>query len=189
MDERNGDLPPRYSTADISDTNDSNPFILGGMMTCSGIANPFQGGLQELEFYNRVETNTEIVDSYDDGMGYFSQRPDGGAAWAPGDGGLVACFHMDEGSGTTIHDSSGNGLDGTLLATGTSWTTGPVNYSSATVSTGLLPVGTDTLTAQYMGQRDLWHRFRLVHGHGQRADRTDRNPGCLLRTPLHPARQ
>jgi hypothetical protein len=36
--------------------------------------------------------------------------------------GLVAAFNFDEGSGTTVHDSSGNGNNGTI--TGATWTTG-----------------------------------------------------------------
>ena len=63
----------------------------------------------------------------------------------------MADYHLDEGAGDTIYYSSANGLNGTLSPNGISWTSGPIQYSTAAVSTGLLPVGTDTLTAQYMG--------------------------------------
>lgn len=67
--------------------------------------NPF-GLMQGVQMHNVVLTDEEIL-----------AASNGGSVTR----GLVAKYNMDEGSGTTITDSSGNGYDGTL--TGSAWVT------------------------------------------------------------------
>jgi hypothetical protein len=67
------------------------------------------------------------------------------AALVPGDlaSDLVAHWTFDEGIGATVHDSSGNGRDGTLFGTGWTWTAG--RFASAVHFSGVDQVTVPTL--------------------------------------------
>ena len=106
------DVGSQVSSEDISDTNDTNPFIVGGMTTSSGVADGFQGALDEFDIFNRVLSNTEIAAMYNAGDGLYGSTSSGPTA-----SGLVAGYHFDEGSGTSIVDYSGNGNTGLLSPT------------------------------------------------------------------------
>jgi len=67
----------------------------------------FNGKIDDLRIYNRALTPSEVEGLYN---------------WAPGP---VAEWKMDEGSGTTVFDKSGNANTGTLT-NGPLWTTGQV---------------------------------------------------------------
>ena len=64
------------------------------------------GKLDEMRVYNRALSPQEVSDLYH---------------WAPGP---VAYWNMEEGSGTTANDTSGNGYTGTI--TGSTWTSGKI---------------------------------------------------------------
>jgi len=66
----------------------------------------FNGGIDEARVYNRALSPAEVRRLYD---------------WAPGP---VGHWKMDEKTGTTANDSSGNGNNGTWGGTGSHWTTG-----------------------------------------------------------------
>ena len=80
-------------------------FQLGGR----GVTvNPWDGLLDEASFYNTILTASQVKTLY------LNKGSISGA-------GLVGYWKMDEGTGTTTADSSGNGNTGTL--SGTSWST------------------------------------------------------------------
>ncbi|MBM2818154.1 MAG: hypothetical protein HW401_744, partial [Parcubacteria group bacterium] len=60
----------------------------------------FKGGVDEVRLYNRALTSAEVTELY----------------------GLVAQYKFDEGSGTAVSDSTGNGNNGNIV--GSAWTTG-----------------------------------------------------------------
>jgi hypothetical protein len=51
-------------------------------------------------------------------------------------GGLIAWWKLDDASGTTAHDSSGNGNNGTFAGTGLTWITGVIGGGLSSVDTG-----------------------------------------------------
>jgi hypothetical protein len=69
-----------------------------------------------------VASDTPVVDA-----------SDSGACPPNGDPSLVAYYRFDEGAGTTVHDCSGNGNDGTILTSpsGGSWVKGHVGTAIA----------------------------------------------------------
>ncbi|KPJ58601.1 MAG: hypothetical protein AMJ46_13950, partial [Latescibacteria bacterium DG_63] len=68
----------------------------------------FDGRIDELRIYSRILTSEEINDSY------LGKR-------APSREGLVIEYLMDDGSGTTVTDSSGNGRDGDMTGHAAAW--------------------------------------------------------------------
>ena len=57
------------SPADISDTNDSNPFIIGGMMTERGVEGRFHGALDDFRIFHRCLSDAEITALHGTGAG------------------------------------------------------------------------------------------------------------------------
>jgi len=84
----NGANNPKAHTGDI-DTSIASVYI------SHPTSYPFNGIIDEVRIYNRALSAEEVK--------YHYNR-----------GGPVASWNFDEGSGTVIHDSSGNGFDGTL---------------------------------------------------------------------------
>ena len=56
-----------HSTADISDTDNTNPFIVGGTMTDSGVRDLFQGALDDFRIFHRCLSDAEIAALYNGG--------------------------------------------------------------------------------------------------------------------------
>jgi hypothetical protein len=71
----------------------------------AGASDWFKGSIDDLRVYNRALSSSEVSRLYD---------------WAPGP---VAWYKLDERTGTTANDSSGNNNTGTLT-NGPTWTTG-----------------------------------------------------------------
>lgn len=75
----------------------------------------------------------------------------GGTAGAPPTANLIAHWLFNEGAGTSVADSSGNGQPMTLSATGASWTTagheggGAVTFDGATGFAEMMPTATQVL--------------------------------------------
>jgi len=67
--------------------------------------NELNGLIDDVKIYNYARTQAQV-------------------AWDYNKGKPVGWWKMDEGSGTTVKDSSGNGMDGTLYPTAVSWETG-----------------------------------------------------------------
>jgi len=88
----------------------------------------FDGTIAEVRISDIARTDAEIADAYTDG-GSFEN-----------DANTIALWHLNEGSGTTAGDSSGNGHDGTLT-NGATWGNGVIvePIPGATWTTGLLP--------------------------------------------------
>jgi hypothetical protein len=99
----------RVSSADISDTRDSNPFIVGGMQATSGVSDFFQGALKELKIFHRAVSDSEAAALYNHGNCLHESpvRP-------RTDNGLLAAYHLDETSQGVLADFSGHGHAGTL---------------------------------------------------------------------------
>jgi hypothetical protein len=77
------------STADVSDTNDSNPFIVGGLMDDDGGRDLFQGALDEFRIFHRCLSDSEIAGLYNHGDGL-----DGSSAQSLADDGLVTGYEF-----------------------------------------------------------------------------------------------
>lgn len=79
------------------------------------------GLLDELTIWNRTLSSDEISQLYNSGNGLYADT-----SIAPFDSGLVAAYHFDEGSGTTLIDVTG-GNNG-VLANGPAYVTGKVGH-------------------------------------------------------------
>ena len=88
----------------------------------AGGAGVTQGVLDEFRIYNRALSIEEIREEYD----YGKADKVNTAASDPLTDGLVGYWKLDDASGTTATDSSGNGNNGTLT-NGPTWGTGQVN--------------------------------------------------------------
>lgn len=78
----------------------------------------FKGQIEELNVFNAALTATQIKDKYAGGLGRYG---------LPTDSNVIAIWHLDEGTGTTPADSSGNGYDGVFAGTPAPvWETGIV---------------------------------------------------------------
>jgi hypothetical protein len=99
----------QVSAADISDTDDSNPFVVGGMMTQSGVQDMFQGSLAEVLVYRSALSQDEVNALYRGGR-LMSHTP----SKYPRGKDLVAGYRFDEVGGTSINDFTGHGNTGTL---------------------------------------------------------------------------
>ena len=108
----------------------------------------FQGNIDELLVFDRALTQNDVDTLFNDNSGYYGSTTSGPCA-----SGLVAGYHFDEGSGSTVQDFSGNGNDGTIEGNLT-WGSGKV-MSPQTVSftvPGLdLTAGSHALVVSYSG--------------------------------------
>ncbi len=77
------------STSDISDSDDINPFVMGGMMSNSVAQDVFEGALDEFRIVHRCLPDREIAALYNHGDGL-----DGSPAQAPADGSLVTGYEF-----------------------------------------------------------------------------------------------
>lgn len=75
----------------------------------SGVSYKWADKLCEFAFFNRCLSDSEISNLY----GYRLTGQENG---------LIRLYHMDEGSGDTIHDAAGSGID-LYLKNGATWTT------------------------------------------------------------------
>lgn len=113
--------------------------------TRAGDTRFFSGDLDEVQIYNVALTEIEITALY-------AQSQGGGGGGDPEDlPGVLGYWRFNEGAGETVADSSGNGNDGTIVASEAAWVTddalGSVYQSGggSYVDLGTLPViGTDT---------------------------------------------
>jgi hypothetical protein len=94
----------------------------------------FNGAIDEVLIFNRSLNSTEISQLYNNGSGLYANT-----SIAPFNSGLVAGYHLDEGSGTTIRDITGR-YNGTTSGS-PSYSTGKVsqlsdwvNYTSGSLS-------------------------------------------------------
>jgi len=117
------------------------PVEFGGSVTRTSF---FTGAIDEVEFYHVAESASTILGHYNSALG---------ACGASGDSGLTAGYHLDEGSGATAIDYSGNSHDGTLV-NGPAWIGGqvccpaptPTSTPSATATPTVTPTPTSTDT-------------------------------------------
>jgi len=119
--------------------------------------------LDEARLYSRALSTAEVAAHYNNGTGQYGVPETG----------LVAGWHLDEGSGTTSADYSGNGRTGTLV-NGPGWVTGlipkpsgadttPPTISSVTVTPSARPyaAATVTVTASATDASPLEYQFLL----------------------------
>jgi len=78
---------------------------------------PFGGVIDEVQIYNRSLNTTEISYSYNNGEGRHEPLNQTG---------LVAWYHLNEGSGINVYDETENNNDGTLSGDTDEWVTGKV---------------------------------------------------------------
>jgi RHS repeat-associated protein len=99
-------------------TTSSNPLSIGGNTPWGEY---FDGLIDEVRVYNRALSQSEIQTDKD--VSVVAQTGGGGGGGGGGGAptGLVAAYGFDEGSGTSVSDSSGNSNGGTI--SGASWTT------------------------------------------------------------------
>ena len=114
-------------TGSIGDST-ANPLMIGGYVNLA-TTYPFTGKLDDVRVYNRALGPMEVTNLYD---------------WAPGP---VGYWKLDEGSGTSANDSSGNGLTGTISTTNNppSWSGGKygkaLHFPGTTASGGPIDMG------------------------------------------------
>lgn len=89
-----------------ADFSSSERVLIGGSVEN---AYPFNGTIDEVKIYSKVLSPEEILIDY-------------GGGEVTGD--IAGLWHFDEGSGTTVMDSSGNGNNGSIY--GANWTTGKI---------------------------------------------------------------
>ncbi len=95
----------------------------------------YMGELDEVRIWNYAKTASELQASMN-------------LALAGTELGLIAYYNFDEGSGTTIHDLSGNGLDGQFeqsAAQGAGWTVSTAPLNSGAFITVTSPNGGESL--------------------------------------------
>jgi len=106
----------------------TNSAMLIGRQGTGCQCNNFNGQLAEVRIWNTIRTSNEIAADMTFSSG--------------GQPGLVAYYHLNEGSGTTAYDASGNGHNGTVaVAAGWANSTPPfVNYALEFFGTNYLTV-------------------------------------------------
>ena len=90
------------------------------------IETPFNGFINEVAVWNEALTATEITTVYNSGSGFNAAVNSGNYSSASG---LVGYWKINEGTGTTAYDGSGNNISGSLL-NGPSWESSGVNENS-----------------------------------------------------------
>ena len=108
-------------------------FTIGGNQTHSPY-NYYRGQIDEVAVWNQALSANEITALYNSGAGLDASSNSGDYTSSSN---LVGYFKMNEGSGTTISDSSGNGASGTLdnMNASTDWVQGGISV----VNTDLTP--------------------------------------------------
>jgi len=101
-------------TFDYALPTNTEDLLLGGYTFNNRFHN---GTIDEIRIYNRPLNSTEISYSYNSGNGRHMPLNQTG---------LVAWYHFNEGSGTTINDVTANNNDGTLNGDTDEWITGKV---------------------------------------------------------------
>lgn len=105
---------------------------IGSALTSTGVAQGyFQGVMDEVRIWNSAKTQSDIVLN-------INKKITSPAA------GLVARWGLDEGTGTSIGDISGNTITGTITGSGYAWLTGEAPYNinqSPVVSVVYPPTG------------------------------------------------
>jgi hypothetical protein len=114
------------------DHSSSGKFTIGGNQTHSP-HNYYGGQIDEVAVWNEALSANEITALYNSGAGLDASSNSGDYTSSSN---LVGYFKMNEGSGTTISDSSGNGASGTL---------NNMNESSDWVQGGISVVNTDPI--------------------------------------------
>jgi len=123
----NGAAASNGASGTIGNINDlSNALAFHVGQTQAG-SDYFDGKLDEIRFYNRVLTASEVTTLYDykgkgGALNSSASQPQGTGRL---DSGLAGYWKLDDGSGTSAADTSTNGNTGTLT-NGPTWTTGQV---------------------------------------------------------------
>ena len=90
------------------------------------IETPFNGIINEVAIWNEALTSAEITTVYNSGSGFNAAVNSGNYSSASG---LIGYWKINEGTGTTAYDGSGNNISGSLLY-GPSWESSGVNENS-----------------------------------------------------------
>ena len=126
-----GALVPSTSTYEglITNINDTRNLFELGARSCSSAPCAAIGGkttIDEPLIFGRVLTTDEIAILWNNGAGRK-----GDTSQTPWNNSLIYGSHLDEGTGTTAADFSGNGRTVTLGGTGTTWQKGIVPSSGS----------------------------------------------------------
>ncbi|MFA5934346.1 MAG: LamG-like jellyroll fold domain-containing protein [Candidatus Paceibacterota bacterium] len=98
------------------------------------------GGLDEINIWNRTLSAPEILGLYNSGTGVYGDK-----TVAPFNSGLVAGYHFDEGTGTAVSDFSDSANNGTLIS-GPTWIAGEVAIPS-----------TPSVSKYWVGSTSSWN--------------------------------
>jgi hypothetical protein len=93
---------------------DSNPFSIAKLDYCCSTGHHFDGQIDDVRIYNRALSATEVTALYQSGQ--VTRK-------SVSNQGLVGYWAMNDGTGTTVGDSSGNGYNG-FFSGSVSWATG-----------------------------------------------------------------
>lgn len=104
--------------------NSTNKLYIGKLQWSGGYN--MRGSLDELLIFNRVLSSSEMATLYNTGTGAL-----GDITQSPWNNGLVAGWHLDEGTGTAPQDFSGNARHASFVGT-PSWTTGKITLPATT---------------------------------------------------------
>lgn len=137
-----------------------------GILGCS--ANYFDGTIDDVRIYNRALSATEVAQLYDYGL------PHEGCDNVSS--GLVGWWKLDDGSGTTAADSSGNSNTGTTQNSPT-WTTGKINGALQFTSANQYVSIPDTAALNMSGSWTVsaWVNPSTIPASGTRATVLDRD--------------
>jgi hypothetical protein len=104
--------------------SDTTNFWLGSTNIYGGSSENWTGVFDEAGVWSRELTAGEVSDIYNSGNGlYLDPANNFPSSGTPISTNLLVIHHMNEGTGNTVNDSSGNGYNGTKTANA-SWTTG-----------------------------------------------------------------
>ncbi len=114
--------------AGIGATSSTANASIGAAWIAGSPARYFPGAIDEPRIYNRALSDSEVQMLYQAGAGDKLNSADSQADSQidPLQKGMVGYWELDDGSGTSAADASGNGNTGTLT-NGPTWTTGKIN--------------------------------------------------------------